>query len=162
MARNDKQALQHIRQMVKKTHWIKGDLKRILEFEYEEELDCYGNQTCKIDPETGQYVAGKMGHCLMGLVAEALDINIETFYERYQIDFEQGINMFPQASRITARLVDALTPTQKQQYTAKKYSRYGEDMTQGTQNALSIERFNDSDDTEKQDILNLLDRAIDG
>jgi len=152
MARNDYQCLQRMKTMVKATHWVKGDLKRVIEWEMEEE-GRFGE--CKVDPVTGQMIPSKMGHCIMGFVAEVSDIDLDKLNRRGCV-FEINIDHFPQASRITNRLFNAMISVQVNMGNVYKYPGISETSWQ----AYKLEQFNDNESTTRQDIIELIDRAM--
>ena len=133
----DKQVLQNMRKMVLATHWIKGSLKRVLEY-VKDPNDPTGY--CRL--ENGQFKQGKVGHCLMGLVA------VNTGHEVSGIEYELKQEEYKQASRITARLYKNLPLN----FRTKDHNT--------TYQAFCLESFNDYPITQKEDIVALIDRAI--
>lgn len=158
LTEEDKARVQKMRDMVEATHWIKGALKKPLEVEYEDD-----GWTCKIDPDTGDYVSGKWGHCLMGLVAEVCGINVRqggAIPSKDDRVFESRLAKgdLPEAVRITEALYENLGQYYHQRY--QRYTNLRVEMDPITKKALLVESYNDALSTHKEDILNLLDKTL--
>jgi hypothetical protein len=139
----DRQFLQRMKKMVKATHWIKGTLKKPIEWERDDE-----GKYCMM--ENGQYKPSKYGHCLMGLVAVVAEVDTSSFSDGW----ESHIKDYPQAARITKRLFDNLPDSSK-----RNLRRSTMDYPSVSQ-AFFVEEFNDSLNTSRGDIVLLLDRSI--
>src|SRR6266576_872485 len=132
----DKQFLQRMNKMVKKTHWVKGSLEKVLKYEKDPET----KQFCRL--ENGDFKPGKMGHCIMGLVGIQAGIRPDIYPS-----LELKVAKHPQAARVTERLWRALP---------KKPPG-----SRGVTNmAYDLEEYNDGYATTREDIVALIDRAI--
>lgn len=150
----DKQFLQRMRKMVKDTHWIKGSLKRILEFEKDPDR----SEFCKLD-DNNQMIPGKYGHCLVGIIGVVGEVPFNDDPRKTEDILEYRLGTFKQTTRIVDRLIKNLP----EDWVNPEYE-YNDspDPAENTMHkAYRLESFNDDYDTEKEKILALLDRSID-